>query len=48
MSERENQRGDEEVAVCHVCEARLDTQEELLVHLREEHPGELLANDPAD
>jgi len=45
MNERENQGGDGEIATCHVCEATLATQEELLEHLRGAHPGELLADD---
>ena len=40
MSEREMQQGDGEIGVCHVCDARLETQETLLEHLRDEHPGD--------
>ena len=45
MSERENQQGDPETAVCHVCDRHFDSQEALSRHLMDEHPGELL---PAD
>ena len=40
MSEREMQQGDGELGECHVCGKRLDTQEALLEHLRDEHPGD--------
>ena len=46
MSERENQRGDPETAVCHVCDRRFDSQEALGRHLMDEHRGELLPTDP--
>jgi len=46
MSERENQQGDPETAVCHVCDRRFDSQEALARHLMDEHPGELLGTDP--
>ena len=42
MTERDTQDGDGEIAVCHVCEATLATQEELLIHLRDVHPQEEL------
>jgi hypothetical protein len=45
MTERDTQTGDGEVAVCHVCEATLASQEELLDHLRDAHPDELLVED---
>ena len=35
MSERETQRGDPEVGVCHVCGETFPTQEELSKHLIE-------------
>ena len=44
MTERDTQGGDGETAVCHVCGQTLSTQEDLLVHLRDEHPGELLTD----
>jgi len=45
MTEREAQDGDGEVATCHVCEATFTSQRELLVHLRDVHPSELLVDD---
>ena len=42
MSEREEQAGDGETAVCHVCRQEFATQEELLTHLDDRHEGELL------
>jgi hypothetical protein len=39
MSERETQRGDPEVGVCHVCGESFPTQEELSKHLIEAHEG---------
>jgi hypothetical protein len=39
MSERETQRGDPEVGVCHVCGETFPTQEELSKHLIETHEG---------
>jgi len=39
MSERETQRGDPEVSVCHVCGETFATQEELSKHLIEAHEG---------
>lgn len=44
MTERTQQQGDGEVAVCHVCERRFDTQEALDVHLMSDHEHELLAD----
>jgi Protein of unknown function (DUF3618) len=37
MSERENQGGDGEIAVCHVCGKKYASQELLSQHLMEEH-----------
>jgi hypothetical protein len=37
MSERENQGGDGEIAVCHVCGKKYASQELLSEHLMEEH-----------
>ncbi len=42
MTERSEQSGDGEVAVCHVCQKEFSTQKELLAHLDQEHEGELL------
>jgi transcription elongation factor Elf1 len=43
----ETQTGDGETAVCHVCGQRFATQAELLKHLEDQHPDDLLP-DPAD
>lgn len=40
MSERENQGGDGEIAVCHVCGNKFASQELLSLHLMEEHADE--------
>jgi len=40
MGEREAQSGDLETAVCHVCDQRFGTQEELAKHLIDAHPEE--------
>ena len=42
MTERDEQGGDGEIGVCHVCYQQFDTQEELLAHLKEDHDGEIL------
>jgi hypothetical protein len=42
MTERDEQAGDGEIAVCHVCDRRFGTQSELLAHLEQQHEGELL------
>jgi hypothetical protein len=42
MTERDEQSGDGEIAVCHVCDQKFPTQEELLAHLDGAHEGELL------
>ena len=39
MSERETQRGDPEVNLCHVCGETFPTQEELSKHLIDAHEG---------
>ena len=44
MTEKDAQEGDRETAVCHVCDRRFSTQEELLKHLEETHPDDLLPN----
>jgi hypothetical protein len=45
MSERENQGGDGEIAVCHVCGKTLATQGSLSQHLMEEHAEDDQASD---
>ena len=42
MSEIENQRGDGETGVCHVCGQTFSTQEDLSKHLIDDHEGEEL------
>ena len=43
MSERETQSGDVETAVCHVCDQRFETQEDLSKHLMDSHPDEFFS-----
>jgi hypothetical protein len=45
MTERTQQAGDAEFAVCHVCGRRFETQKDLDMHLMSDHEGELLAGD---
>lgn len=45
MSERETQRGDGEVAVCHICDERTATQEELIHHMEAAHQEDRLSSD---
>jgi hypothetical protein len=45
MTEREEQQGDPEVGVCHVCGEKFDTQLALSKHLMDVHDEDLL---PAD
>ena len=45
MAERENQGGDGEVAICHICDRRFDTQEAMSRHLIDDHEGENLEAD---
>ena len=46
--EVDEQRGDGEVGVCHVCGAVFDTQLELSDHLMKDHPDDLLPDQPTD
>jgi hypothetical protein len=48
MTERDEQRGDPEIGVCHVCGTRFDTQRELAQHLLDAHDGDLLPTPGAD
>ena len=48
MSEANTQSGDGEAAMCHVCNERFETQEELAKHLMDTHPDDLLPDVPAD
>jgi hypothetical protein len=46
MTERDEQRSEpDEIGVCHVCDARFDSQQELSAHLMNDHEGEV-APDP--
>jgi hypothetical protein len=45
MTERDEQQGDPEVGVCHVCGEKFDTQLALSKHLMDVHEEDLL---PAD
>lgn len=42
MTEQDEQRGDPEVGVCHVCGRTFDTQLELSQHLMDVHPDDVL------
>jgi hypothetical protein len=44
MSEVEEQRGDPETGVCHICGETFPSQEELSKHLMDTHPDEGLAS----
>jgi hypothetical protein len=46
MSERENQSGDAERAICHVCGREFDSQETLSKHLMDEHAEDVLEGGP--
>jgi hypothetical protein len=45
MAERENQGGDEETGVCHVCGRTFPSQEELSRHLLAEHGEDQLGGE---
>jgi hypothetical protein len=47
MTETDEQRGDPEVGVCHVCGQTFDTQLALSQHLME-HEDELLPTEPTE
>jgi hypothetical protein len=47
MSEQDEQRGDQEIGVCHVCGQTFSTQLALSRHLMEEHPNDELPRTPA-
>ena len=46
MGEQDTDHGDGEISICHVCDREF-TQAELLKHLEDAHPDDLLP-DPAD
>ena len=47
MTERDEQRGDDETGTCHVCGLTFSTQRELSKHLMDEHPDDVLPAIPA-
>ncbi len=48
MTEQDEQRGDHEVGVCHVCGQEFDTQVALSKHLMDAHEEDVLDSDPAE
>ncbi len=48
MTERDEQRGDPEVAVCHVCGEQFETQLALSKHLMDVHEEDVLDPDPTE
>ena len=48
MTERDEQRGDPEIGVCHVCGQEFDTQLALSQHLMDVHEDDVLDSDPAE
>ena len=48
MTEQDEQRGDPEVGVCHVCGEEFDTQLDLSQHLMDTHEEDVLISDPTD
>ena len=48
MTERDEQRGDPEIGVCHVCGKTFDTQLALSQHLMDEHEDDVLPTVPPE
>ncbi len=48
MTEQDEQRGDPEVGVCHVCGKEFDTQLALSRHLMDVQEEDVLDSDPAE
>jgi hypothetical protein len=48
MTETDEQRGDPEIGVCHVCGQTFDTQLALSQHLMDTHPDDLLPDVPEE
>jgi hypothetical protein len=47
MTEQDEQRGDPEFGVCHICGQEFDAQIALSQHLMDAHEGDVLNTDPA-
>ena len=48
MTEQDEQLGDHEVGVCHICGQEFDTQVALSKHLMDVHEEDVLDSDPAE
>ena len=48
MTEQDEQRGDPEIGVCHICGRTFDTQLALSLHLMDAHEDDVLSTDPAE
>jgi hypothetical protein len=48
MTEQDEQRGDREIAVCHICGQEFDAQVALSQHLMDAHEEHVLNTDPAE
>lgn len=48
MTEQDEQRGDPEVGVCHVCGQEFETQLALSQHLMDMHEEDVLNSDPTE
>ena len=48
MTETDEQRGDPEIGICHVCGQEFATQLALSQHLMETHPDDVLQSDPPE
>lgn len=48
MTEQDEQRGDPEVGVCHVCGQEFETQLALSQHLMDVHEEDVLNSDPTE
>jgi hypothetical protein len=48
VTETDEQRGDPEIGVCHICAQEFDTQLALSQHLMDVHEDDVLDADPAE
>lgn len=48
MTEQDEQGGDPEVGVCHVCGQKFESQLALSQHLMDVHEDDMLDSDPAE